>query len=125
MDLFDLAYKLENFREYQKELFDENGKKYTGVSLSNNVAEMMLGLINDFERALDSQTDSGNANCAIFGVSKSYCGDDGDENIKADLREIYDACGDEQEFIRLYNEMKLEKDEQDFDNYMEDKVSNL
>ena len=53
MDLFDLAYKLENFREYQKELFDENGKRYTGVSLSNNTAELMLELINDFEAALD------------------------------------------------------------------------
>ncbi len=45
-----LQTDLENFREEEKELFDKNGKRYTGVNLSIRQAEMMLKLINDFEK---------------------------------------------------------------------------
>jgi len=44
---FDLDYKLQQFREEQPELFDKNGKRYTGTPLSNRTAEMMLELINE------------------------------------------------------------------------------
>jgi hypothetical protein len=49
---FELEYKLQQFKDEQSELFDENGKRYTGVKLSNRTAELMLELINDFEHAL-------------------------------------------------------------------------
>ncbi len=49
---FDTEYDLELFRAEQKELFDETGKRYTGVSLSNRQAEMMLSLINSLEKEL-------------------------------------------------------------------------
>ena len=47
---FDLEYKLEEFRKEQKELFDETGKRYTGVRLSARQAELMLSLINELEK---------------------------------------------------------------------------
>lgn len=51
MKNFDLEYKLEQFRkEHLTDLFDENGKRYTGVGLSNSQAEIMLELINELEK---------------------------------------------------------------------------
>ncbi len=52
MKNFDLEYDLNKFRDEQKELFDEKGKRYTGVSLSNRQAEMMLDLINAMEKEI-------------------------------------------------------------------------
>lgn len=49
---FELEYKLNEFREEQKELFDENGKRYTGVLLSDRNAELMLELINELESVI-------------------------------------------------------------------------
>lgn len=46
---FDTEWNLQEFREEQKELFDNNGKRYKGVSLSNETAEAMLKIINDME----------------------------------------------------------------------------
>lgn len=42
---FKTQYALQEFREIQPELFDEEGKRYTGVMLSNRQAEQMLTLI--------------------------------------------------------------------------------
>jgi len=46
---FDIEWNLQEFREEQSQLFDEDGKRYTGVSLSNNTAEAMLKIIDDME----------------------------------------------------------------------------
>ena len=51
MKNFDLEYKLEQFRkEHLTDLFDKNGKKYTGVGISNSECEIMLELINELEK---------------------------------------------------------------------------
>ena len=51
MKNFNLDYKLEQFRkEHLTDLFDENGKKYTGVGISNSETETMLELINELEK---------------------------------------------------------------------------
>ena len=50
---FDIEWNLQEFREEQKELFDENGKRYTGVSLSDRTAEIMLKLIDDMENEIE------------------------------------------------------------------------
>ena len=54
MNNFDLEYKLKEFRQEQKELFDENCKRYTGVGLANRQAELMLELINEMEKEIES-----------------------------------------------------------------------
>lgn len=54
MKNFDLEYKLEQFRkEHLTDLFDENGKKYTGVGISNSECETMLELINELEKEVE------------------------------------------------------------------------
>lgn len=52
---FDLEYQLEKFREEQKSLFDENGKRFGGVLLSHRNAEEMLSLINNLEAEIKSK----------------------------------------------------------------------
>lgn len=54
MNNFNLEYKLKEFRKEQKELFDENNKRYTGVILSNRQAKFMLEIINELEQEIDS-----------------------------------------------------------------------
>lgn len=49
---FDIEWNLQEFREEQKELFDDEGKRYTGVALSNDTAEAMLKIINDMENEI-------------------------------------------------------------------------
>ena len=66
---FDIEWNLQEFRNEQHELFDENGKRYTGVSLSNDTAEAMLKLINDLECAL-GKCSKENAALPIFDVSQ-------------------------------------------------------
>ena len=64
MKNFDLNYKLDQFRkERLSDLFDENGKKYTGVGISNYECEMMLELINELEKEV-LKLELGNKNCA-------------------------------------------------------------
>jgi hypothetical protein len=46
---FDIEWNLQEFREEQKELFDNENKRMTGVSLDNRTAEIMLKLIDDME----------------------------------------------------------------------------
>ena len=48
---FELEYDLQQFREEQKELFDENGNAYTTVGI-HKPAERMLKLINMLESEL-------------------------------------------------------------------------
>ena len=43
---FEQEYQLKEFRKVEPELFDENGKHYSGTSLSDREAEKMLKLIN-------------------------------------------------------------------------------
>jgi hypothetical protein len=55
MKHFDLDYKIEQFRnEHLQDLFDENGKRYTGVRISNGQAETMLEIINELQHFYDS-----------------------------------------------------------------------
>lgn len=54
MNNFDLEFKLNEFHKEKKELFDENGKRYGGVDLSNRQAELMLSLINEMEKEIES-----------------------------------------------------------------------
>lgn len=77
---FDIEWNLQEFRNEQHELFDENGKRYTGVSLSNDTAEAMLKLINDLECAL-VKCSKENAALPIFDVRRML--PDEMDNIKA------------------------------------------
>ena len=54
MNNFNLEYKLKEFRKERKELFDEEGKRYTGVGMSNRQANLMLEIINEMEQEIDS-----------------------------------------------------------------------
>jgi hypothetical protein len=54
MNNYDLEFNLSGFRQEQKELFDENGKRYGGVGMSNRQAEFMLQLINEMEKEIES-----------------------------------------------------------------------
>ena len=65
------------------------------------------------------------ATLPIFDVSNSYCGEDGDDNIKAEIKEMIHACGGEKDFMDLYLEVKDELIEAAFDLDQESKVSNL
>ena len=49
---YDLECYLKDFREEEKELFDDDGYRFTGTGMSDRQAEMMLRLINLFEVAL-------------------------------------------------------------------------
>ena len=53
MNNFNLEYKLKQFREEQHELFDAEGKRYTGTYLSHMTAELMLDIINDMEHEIE------------------------------------------------------------------------
>lgn len=52
---FETEYHLEEFRRIQSEYFDENGKCYSGIRLSENIMEQMLSLINQLETELKSK----------------------------------------------------------------------
>ena len=45
----DTEYRLSEWREAQKGLFDENGMRYSGTNISNRECEQMLELINNLE----------------------------------------------------------------------------
>jgi len=53
MNNFNLEYKLKQFRGEQHELFDAEGKRYTGTYLSHRTAELMLDIINDMEHEIE------------------------------------------------------------------------
>jgi hypothetical protein len=61
---FDLEYSIKEFREEQKELFDEDGYRYRGVCMSDRQAEQMLTLINNLESAL-IKVDTDNATAIL------------------------------------------------------------
>lgn len=46
---FETEHQLKEFRAIQPELFDEYGKRYTGVLISHRQAEQMLKLIDQME----------------------------------------------------------------------------
>lgn len=49
---FETEYQLDQFRQIEKENFDEYNKHYKGVYLSHYTAEQMLKLINQMELEL-------------------------------------------------------------------------
>jgi len=49
---FETEYQLQQFREVEKEMFDENGKAFTGSRISERQSEEMLTLINSLETEL-------------------------------------------------------------------------
>jgi hypothetical protein len=51
---FEAAYALQAFREIQDQLFDADGKQYTGVGVSTGNTEQMLRLINLLEAEIKS-----------------------------------------------------------------------
>jgi hypothetical protein len=60
-----------------------------------------------------------------FDVSNSYCGEQGEENMKADIKEIMHAAGDKFVFLRLCNEAKEELDEAAFDLDQESRMNGV
>lgn len=52
---FDIEYELQEFRQEREELFDENGKRYGGVTLSHRNAETMLRIIDMMAAELKSK----------------------------------------------------------------------
>ena len=55
----------------------------------------------------------------------SYCGEQGEENIKSEIKEIMHACGDSNEFTRLCNEAQSELDEDAFDLDQESRMNGV
>ena len=53
MKNFDLEYNLMLFREAQSELFDANNERYTNTPISDSTAELILELINKFEKEIE------------------------------------------------------------------------
>ena len=53
----ETEYDLKELKEELSELFDENGKRYTGVILSNRQAELMNALILKLEKECESLSD--------------------------------------------------------------------
>ena len=58
-------------------------------------------------------------------ITKSYCGKKGEDNMKADIKEIMFACGDKFEFLRLVKEAKEELDEAAFDLDQESRMNGV
>ena len=58
-------------------------------------------------------------------VSNSYCGEQGNDNMKADIKEIMHACGDKFDFIRLCNEAQEELNEAAFDLDQESRMNGV
>ena len=63
--------------------------------------------------------------CTLPVVSNSYCGEEGEQNMKAELKEIMHACGDEFDFLRLINEAKEELREEGFDRDQESRMNGV
>ena len=55
----------------------------------------------------------------------TYTGESGIKNMKADLNEIIDACGEYTEFLEFLNEVKEQRDESKYQIYMESKLRDL
>lgn len=55
----------------------------------------------------------------------SYCGEQGEENMKAEIKEIMHACGDSNEFTRICNEAQAELDEYAFDLDQESRMNGV
>ena len=55
----------------------------------------------------------------------TYCGDEGEANMKAELKEIMHACGDEFDFLRMINEAKEELREAAFDLDQESRMNGV
>ena len=54
---FETEYSLQELKEELADLFDENGKRYTGVLLSNRQAEQMYSVILQLENECKSLSD--------------------------------------------------------------------
>ena len=54
---FDTEFALQEFREVEREMFDEAGKAYTGSIISYRQSEEMLKLINMLESELKNLPD--------------------------------------------------------------------
>jgi len=54
---FETEYSLQELKEELVDLFDDNGKRYTGVLLSNRQAEQMYSVILQLENECKSLSD--------------------------------------------------------------------
>ncbi len=54
---FETEYDLKQLKEELSDLFDENGKRYTGVLLSHRQAEQMYSVIMQLEKECKSLSD--------------------------------------------------------------------
>jgi len=118
MKNFDLDYKLEQFREkHLADLFDETGKRYTGVLLSNSQAEIMLELINELEKEVLKNENIEITRCCktcdFSGVTHADCG----------------KCGNGRPLWKLNSEFEILKpvitDNKEFNNAVEPAIRYL
>ena len=58
-------------------------------------------------------------------MSYDYCGFIGWDTMKADIKEIMHACGDEFEFLRLINEAKAELQQEAWERAEESKLKDF
>jgi len=73
---FELQWLLSEFREEQLSLFDEDGKRYSGVRMGDNAAEMMLKLINGLVEELATNDNTAELyNELIMQVGNKYEGE--------------------------------------------------
>ncbi len=105
---FDIEYKLELFRAEQKELFDEDGKRYTGILLSNRQAEMMLSLIDGLEKELlMTSADQVKQKClAILG--KHFKGGHNNKSFIGKVLKSFKYNTTERTILNAYNEIREE-----------------
>lgn len=50
---YNTEFKLQEFREEQSQLFDENGKRYSNTPISDRTAELMLQIIDELANGDD------------------------------------------------------------------------
>jgi len=101
------------------------------IEMQNGATESQLKTIwNDLSDAISEsergqKADTEESNCTIFDVSNSYCGEQGEENMKADIKEIMHAVGDKFDFLRLCNEAQEELYEAAFDLDQESRMNGV
>ena len=77
MKNFNLEYKLEEFRKDAIDLFDESGKKYGGVEISNREAELMFELINELEDEINKIEDTKLDKTSVMQMLSDFSEQDG------------------------------------------------
>jgi hypothetical protein len=89
---YNTEFKLQEFREEQSQLFDENGKRYSNTPISERTAELMLQIIDE----LANGDDTAHEKCTLPVVMGCYTQDN--------VIEILENATDLQDAITIVKE---------------------